>query len=298
MTRSLYVGGAALLLVMGCKQDYNVKEGIPVIRMSADTLDFGEVVVGKWAEMGVYVYNDGWAPLVVDAVELDSSTSADFELGGLDPMTLDPGDQGVLTARYTPDIVGQDWGNVVISTNDEENPVTNLGLLGFGVEPHIDVDPETLWFGTLDVGDTKTLSFEIGASGTGTTWIQTLELEDDLGVFTVDVPPDVLLPYALSPGFSLEVDVTFAPTDGAVADTNVLIGSNDPLQPSAAVRLLGNSEDNPSGNTAPQVEITSPNWGNYYVYGEPVGLEGSAVDLEDGPEALTCGWYADRKSVV
>jgi len=282
------------VLAVGCTTDYTSQELPPEILLSTTTIDFGEVVVGKQAEIGINLENTGRGVLHIETCELDGTTSADFELVELGADSVGPHESITLAAIYTPDMVGQDFGRIRLNTDDPDNFLTEVNLVGFGVEPDIDVDPETLWFGEVQAPDTKTLTVEVAAEGTGTTWISDISFEDDLGVFSYTLPSECSdLPYGLDSGFSFEVDVTYSPTETAEHDTFLLIQSNDPREPTAAVRLLGNAEYNPDENYPPEVEITDPNYGNYLVLGESTLLTGYVYDLEDSPENLTCAWYAN-----
>ena len=116
-------------------------------------------------------------------------------------------------------------------------------------------------------------------------------------MFSFDLLGDVALPYHLASGMSFTAEVTFAPTSADELDTYLLIESNDPTEPTAAVRLLGNSDEDPAENEPPIVEITEPDWGTYVLFGEPIELRGMAIDPEDGPTNLTCTWMANGQVI-
>lgn len=288
----------ALPVLVGCDPDYEMQEQYPVLALSTSVIDFAEVVVGKQSTIGIAVDNEGRGDLIVSNLMLDGTTSPDFTLVGLDPTTIEPGGSGVLSAQYVPGAVGQDYGRIAFNTNDPVNILAQVDLVGFGVEPHIELDPEILWFGDLSVGQVSTLVATVSAAGTGTTFIDDIRLEDETLGYSFLLPDNFTTPpYALPAGFSFEIQVTFAPIQETEADTNLVFTSNDPLQPTAAVRLLGNSEEDPTKNTPPTVEITSPDWGNYLVEGELAVLVGNAIDIEDGPELLVCGWSGGGKNL-
>ncbi len=281
-----------LVLLVGCSHDYDARALEPKLELSTSTIDFGEVVVGKQSEVGILLENTGGGTLLIEGFELDGTTSADFSLLDLESDSVEPGEDITIGARYVPDVVGQDYGNIAITSNDPEDPLTQVALVGFGVEPRIDLDPETLWFGDVAIADTESLEVTVGAVGTGTVWIDSIQFEDDMDAFSMELPEEVSeFPYALQGGFSFVVTVNFTPLADTSYDSNLLFISNDPTEPTSAVRLLGNTEENPDGNEAPTVEITDPNWGNYLVAGEPVELAGVVVDLEDDPTSLVCYWY-------
>jgi hypothetical protein len=283
-------------IVAGCT-DYEVHEQHPDIVLSTELIDFDEVVLGNKSDIGILVQNEGGGVLTLESLTLTSTTSSDFVVLEMETMEIDPHDEAELAVRYIPDVVGQDFGSVLVLSNDPDEPQVELELAAFGVEPDLDVDPETLWFGVLETGEAKTLSVEIAAAGTGKTKISEMALETDDGVFVATLPDSVEIPYTLEPGMSFTFDVTFTAADDNSYDTNLLIHSNDPEDPTTAIRLLGNSEDDPTENEAPIVEITSPDWGNYLLFGDTVTLSGQAVDVEESPDNLSCGWWANGSSV-
>ncbi len=280
-----------LRLVACSGGDYEVHENLPDLDLPTATIDFDEVVVGLQSEVGIAIDNLGMGVLKVEDLQLDDSTSPDFTILGMDDDQIAGGESGVLSVRYVPDAVGQDYGTIIMATNDPQEPEVEIELLGFGVEPVIDVDPEILWFGQIDVGASDTMQVQVAAAGTGTTRITDMVIEDFPGIFSYQLPDDVILPYALSAGFSFTFDVTFTPASADSYDTDLVISSNDPVNPTVAVRLLGNSEDDPTENAPPTVEITQPDWGNYLILGEATELRGVTVDVEDGPESLAAMWY-------
>ncbi|MFH1467465.1 MAG: choice-of-anchor D domain-containing protein [Pseudomonadota bacterium] len=278
-------------LLAGC-QDYEVQAGLPDLALSSRTLDCEEVRVGTWATVGVALENVGKGDLHVDSVALEPDASPEFSLVDSPVGTVGPGEQVLLSARYQPDEVGQDYTRITVVSDDPDEPEVSLELLGFGVQPFLEVDPETLWFGDVASGDTRTLSVTLSAAGTGTLRVQELSLEEVTAPFSVALPPDVTLPWPLATGHSFEVEVTFAPLDESPQDTHLLVASNDPESPLTGVRLLGNAEGT-GVNEPPIVEITDPNWGAYLEYGQPVSLQGVVVDIEDGPTNLACIWYVN-----
>ncbi len=296
--RTRYLGRILItsMLIASCT-DYEVREQEPDIVLSTEYIDFDEVVLGNKSDIGILIQNEGGGILKIESLTLTSTTSSDFVVLDMASMEIDPRDEEELTIRYVPDVVGQDFGNVMIVSNDPDEPELELELEAFGVEPDIDVDPETLWFGVLEAKESKTLTVEVAAAGTGKTKINEMALESDDGVFTYTLPDSVEIPYTLEPGMSFSFDVTFTAADESSYDTNLLIHSNDPEDPTTAIRLLGNSEEDPTENEPPIVEITSPDWGNYLLTGDTISLTGQAVDVEESPDNLSCSWWANGSSV-
>ena len=87
------------------------------------TLELGDVVNGEIINRDVTVYNQGEAPLVVEAV----STSCGCTKATLDPMTIPAGGSGILhlefdSGAHGPELTGELMRQVFIASNDPRQP--------------------------------------------------------------------------------------------------------------------------------------------------------------------------------
>ena len=282
------------LLLFACS-DYSVTEGVPEIEISAQLIDHGEVVVGNQSTIGIAITNVGTGPLIIEDAYPDGTSSADFRVLTLEDAELNPHSEGELRVRYVPDGVGQDYGRIAIASNDPDNPLSEVDLAGFGVEPRIDVDPETLWFGMVEVGESLTRSVEIGATGSGTLRISAMDFaEDAADAYTLTLPEGISFPHDMPTGHSFSFDVSFSPLEATEWRGSLLIASNDPIDGEIEVALLGNTEDDPTENAAPVIEITDPDWGEYHLEGDPLAIRAVVYDEEDAPESLAIMFYANE----
>ncbi|MCP4921495.1 MAG: choice-of-anchor D domain-containing protein [Proteobacteria bacterium] len=270
-----------LLIWLACTSETGITEGEPRLELPVDALDFDEVVIGSQVTLSFDLENSGIGILEVDGMAADGG----FDVTS-DVIDVDARSTSTVSVRFAPAAVGPAEGELVITSNDSEAPHV-VSLSGEGVEPHIDVDPETLWFGDVVEGGVVTLPVDVVARGQGRLRIDAIELSDP-SVFSVELPSGVELPHKLESGTGIELEVTFT-SDGETWDSDLLIGSNAPDASVTAVRLLANAEE---AGGSPDVEITSPDHGNYFQVGETVLLEGVTVD-DGGPENLIIAWYAD-----
>lgn len=276
----------------GCS-DYGVKSGIPEVELSAERIDFGEVMLGYRSTIGIEIRNVGTADLGIDAAALDGTTSGDFDNLLLEDTVVKKGEAVELTVRYTPDVVGQDYGNIVLTTDHPDKPLVEVPLQGFGVRPELDLDPDLLWFGEVPVGDSVSRTFTMAGEGTGTLTVTDIALSDDVaGVYDVVLPGGAAPPVQLSAGLSMEVVVTFTPDDDSERLGELVISTNAPGFEEEVVSLYGNTADDPGGNAAPLVRIHDPDEGAYLILGDAVTISASVIDEEDPPEALACLAYA------
>ncbi len=102
----------------------------PIILLNADSLDFGEVPVGLFAEKHVTIANGGDQPLELRALStLDAAAFASFD--PLEPIAA--GSQKVLTVRFSPSAAAPYEGKLVIESSASNAPTSEVTLKGVGV---------------------------------------------------------------------------------------------------------------------------------------------------------------------
>ncbi len=286
-----------LFALLACTDGPALNAGKPEMVISPARADFGEVVLGNYVSLGLRVTNEGYGDLLFEDVALGDGTSPDFAVAAF-PEVLGHGDEGLLELTYTPDVEGQDFGTVVLTTNDTVAPSLTLELEGMGTLPRIDVDPEILYFGTVTPGETVTLTTNVGASGSGKLRVTGVGFgSGGETAYSYALPDDWAEPYVVSNGFTFPIAVTFTPPDESEYRAELWIESNDPEEPVAAVQLIGNTTDDPTGNEAPLVEILDPDNGEYFMDDVDVQLTGFVFDADEPVTNLTCAWFADGTRV-
>ncbi len=266
---------------------------MPIVQISPSAVDFGEVVVGTASEIGLRVVNSGYGTLRFSEAALAPGSSGDFSVASL-PEGLGHDQEGAIVVRYTPDAEGGDAGVLRLQADAPDVPPAEVTLTAIGVIPAIDLDPEVVYFGVVAPGESTTRTVRVGASGSGDLRIRraTLGGEGASG-FTLAFPEGYVEPYTVPRGFSFDLAITFAPDVATPYEASIVFDSNDPEDPLATVRLLGNTEDDPTENEAPVVQILDPNDGRYLLDDVPVALSGTVADAEERASDLLCAWYAD-----
>ncbi len=95
----------------------------PAISAEVTTFEFGEVVNGDIVSRDIAISNTGKGTLVVETV----STSCGCTTATLEPMTLEPGQSGVLhiefdSGAHGPELTGDLTRQIFIVSNDPEQP--------------------------------------------------------------------------------------------------------------------------------------------------------------------------------
>ncbi|TVR38793.1 MAG: choice-of-anchor D domain-containing protein [Bacteroidia bacterium] len=105
-----------------------------IIKLSADTMDFGNVHVNESLAKELTVTNDGNLSLTIESVELDDTLP--FTINGIDfPLTLEPGQSQVFIVTFSPLLSGIKSGIAVFQSNAGNNPEYSFYLTGNGFDP-------------------------------------------------------------------------------------------------------------------------------------------------------------------
>lgn len=205
------------------------------IEVTPASIDFGYVDFGQSAEETVTVSNVGAADLTVDLPNLTGSS--DFEMvAPLFPCLIPPGDEQVVTVRYTPSDLVLDTGEITIASDDPSEPSVTVELYGDVVPiPDVEVSPESLEFGQVMVGDNLAAIATIANIGTADLELGVLAV---IGTseYSITVDPSSMV---LPPNVSAAVEVTYSPVDTG-QDTAILeIPTNDPDENTVLVTLSG-----------------------------------------------------------
>ncbi len=274
----------------GCSR-YELESGEPDIELSTSSFDFGAVERGYYREMSLAVYNVGTGTLTIsDYVAMDG-TSDGFSF--TDPeKEIAPGSFAELFVTYTPTHEGHDAGAINIYSDDEDEEEVTVWLQGQGVVPHCLVDPTLLYY-PLDVGE-STNGFTVSSTGSGALTVEAVVLYGSTPEFTVRYPEGYEPPFTVDAGLSIDIEVTYSPTDEMQrTDVLQLLTSDQDLPSGIAEVELVAAGENPTGdNTDPMVEITDPPDGSVVLVGECVDLAGQVADMEEAADSLAILWHS------
>ncbi|RME21935.1 MAG: choice-of-anchor D domain-containing protein, partial [Deltaproteobacteria bacterium] len=219
----------------------------PVIAVSPESIDFGQVQLTQLASASLVVTNTGPNPLEITSISMESSSSPSFSVlqGALPP--IDGGGQGRIDVVFAPQDAGVHQGTVEIRSNDPALPLLTVSLAGTGVDPELAVAPASIDFGDIYVGyRAGPVVLTVSNQGSGT--LDVLAIGTGTGTeadFQIQALP--VLPASLSPGQSVSCEVYFTPLGTGPRAGSIQIVSSDVDNPLLEVPLSGNGTNCPAG---------------------------------------------------
>lgn len=215
----------------------DISGGTPDIFLPVTSLDFGLVSVGDTLTYSFMVQNLGTAPLSMSAIDFD--TSAYFSDVSSFPVVIPTGGSFTYHVSFTPQNVGPVPGIMTLYSNDPIDPVVQVPLSGQGqfANPTIWLSASSHDFGNVWVAADGKANWRLHIANTGNQNLEIVDLILNNPVFSVSGFGS--LPIIIVPNDTVDVTVSFLPTDTLTYLDTLLVGSNDPANPFAPVALQG-----------------------------------------------------------
>ncbi|MFT5144101.1 MAG: hypothetical protein ACI84D_002733, partial [Thalassolituus oleivorans] len=182
----------------------------PALRLTPRALVFPAVEIGQSSTLSTTAENTGDADLQLRGVTLSGGHASDMAVtaGGL-AGTLSPGQQRVITVRFTPGATGSRVAQLEVDSN-APGGTASVALSGAGKITEMTVSPEALDFQDVEVGEASTLFVTIANTGTATVSLGAIGIVGEaVTEFSISGGGT---PGALSAGQQQTVAVTFTPT--------------------------------------------------------------------------------------
>lgn len=182
------------------------------LEFNRTTVEFGEVVVGETERAAVQVRNDGDENVSIADVNIEGDDLLSFSVETETvPEHLEPGEQQVIRAGFTPQSTGEaELSLELVTTAGDSLTVT---LAGTGVETmseggNLSVEPSGLFLGEVAVGEAGTSELTVANTGSGELTIDEFRIGGrNASMFSVGAGS-----LSLAPGEERSVTVTFEPT--------------------------------------------------------------------------------------
>ncbi|GEM_PF-843516 len=286
----------------------------PDLRISPNPVRFPRLPAGETTERQVDIRNDGEAPLMIfekpkiegsEDYTLSFPDDISFE-GGLElaERTAEEGSSLITgTLEYRPTESGSDTAEMVVSSNQEagstaDDPtITRVDISANADAPCILIDSTTKNLGAVPLGGSTTELVTVENCGNETLRIEGVNLaqNSDDDEFSVDLRSydengdgELDSPVQLDPGGNdrATFGVTYEPTEAGSDNAELVIRSNDPVQPAATIDLIARGSE----GICPKTELTAKVKG---VSAQPrptitaapldyIALDGSGSSDEDG----------------
>lgn len=164
---------------------------------------------------GTYTWNVSWY-------------GNEFDAGGAFFL---PTCSGTLTTNCWKPSSNPNHGEEIVATNSFEvaPPATT---------PDISLNPSSLDFGTVNIGDSPTLTTEV--QNTGDADLEVTNIALCSGTSTEFTSSSPALPFTVTPGSSETLSVVYTPADTGIDTGCIEIASNDPITPTATLNVTGN----------------------------------------------------------
>ncbi len=218
--------------------------GGPDVDVRPPVLDFGEVALIAPARRSLQIANIGVAELEITRIEVDTVATGAFTAptqGRVVPV----GGFYELEVEFRPRIEGPVRSNLILHTNDQDEPRIEVELVGVGVRlPSCEYQlvPAQLAFGVVQRGRSARRAVEIRNVGQGdclVTNARVLTRSDD--VFTL--AETEVRSLRITPGSSQTVRTAFAPTQPVASSGTLELSISSETSPFAEVPLSGTGAD-------------------------------------------------------
>ena len=236
-------------------------EQIYPLSVSANSLDFGQMLVGSPLSLPLTIYGNDYQTVILTAVYADDSTfTTDFDPAD---SLLAPGDSLQIIVTFLPGVVAP-YNSTLYIENSEK--LVTVSLSGEGLMPVI-ISADTLGFEPVSLGFSDSLPLTIYNISIPTVVLSVIYSDEP--AFTTDFDPADSL---LAGGDSLQITVTFTPEEIVAYSGTLFIENNVML---VTVSLSGEG-------ISPVAAVISP-------YSAPIVIPeaGGSFDFLIGAENLT-----------
>jgi hypothetical protein len=223
---------------------------------TASSLSFGSVQVGNSQTLSETLSNSGGSSLTVTQANV---TGTGFSVTGLTlPLTLIPGQSFTFGVVFTPTSAGSASGNIAAVSN-ASNPNLAISMSGSGaVAGQLTVSPGTLSFGSVVVGQSKSMTATLNATGS------TVIVSSAATGTSEFALSGQSFPFGIAAGSSATITVTFTPQATGAASDSVSLVSNAARSPVEA--LTGNGTAPPQHSVDLTWNASTSNVTGYNIY--------------------------------
>lgn len=240
--RTIFLMSSLSLFACTGEEEIKLTQLYPQMVLSTEELNM-EVVVLYDGQEEFQIMNTGLAELEVTSISISDNADGMYRLAPIIEegtlLEVEPSEPLTVVVDFEPETYRRYDREIIITSNDPENPEFHLPLNGEGIDgpiPDIHITPRTLDFGTVAQNESELKYFVLSNQGAGDLIIDSIELEGDSAF---QLQSDLSgVSYGLEQ--SANIVVTYSPTEEGGDNASLTITSNDPDEQEQKVVLLGN----------------------------------------------------------
>jgi hypothetical protein len=234
---------------------------VPRITVEPTSLDFGSVTLGQPAQRTLTLHNIGKLDLAISAMR---STEPAFSVVGDTGFPLTSGASRSIAIQFSPKLAGQRRATLTINSNDINLPTISVPMSGVGAAPShaatgptesefalqepasraawsgtaagipsIDVEPTSLDFGPVMLGQAAGRTIALKNLGTGLLFVGRMQTDSPFFSAGEDSA------FAVEPGASHTFTIRYHPGTLGTHTGTFTFASNDPGHPMISVGFQG-----------------------------------------------------------
>ena len=194
--------------------------GYSQVQLETPNPNAGEVYALESSTFYIEITNTGVYQLVLDNPSFENQNS-DFSIQTPMPVIIPAYGSDSIAVVFTPTQAYTVSDNLLLTTNDPEQPDMTIPLSGYGLMPVIEVE-DSLNISTIHADEVSTTNFAVHNSGNGDLIIENIAMNDSH--FTVNN-----LPLTVSEGSTEQLEIVFTPSYVGDYTATAILTSNDPF---------------------------------------------------------------------
>jgi hypothetical protein len=203
-------------------------------QLTADAIDFGDVVVGESAAQTFSLVNNDKAVTDVHLSPVNGPSDRAFSSDlGAGVFTIKPDEQLLVTLRFRPQSVGPAQGQLLV-TPCPTCPPRTVSLVGNGALRVVDVEPQSIDYGDVVAGTSAQAPIAFVSHAKQLITLGAATLAGNAPV-RIDLDGGRIFPLALAPDERVTGTATFAPDSFGARSGRLTFGASDGAPPTLDV---------------------------------------------------------------
>ncbi len=207
------------------------RASVPDLVVTPESINYGNVAQTITVTRTFSMFNNGSEPVEIESMILD--TPGEFEIvadAGFAPTTggsgtIEPLGEAMVSVTYTPLDEGEDFGRILIASNDPDEPNQSVTLLAIGggtPECRVSIRPDPVNFGLVTRGSEKILPVRLENLGNAPCTFGSAQAMGILNPFFSLAGVSHTSGQELLPGDAVILEVRYNPVSTNIVDNGIL----------------------------------------------------------------------------